>query len=474
MHELESIGAVYRNPAARWASPALVVPKPGTDTLRLTVDLRVPNSMTVPIQAAMPHLESRLQDTQGSTCYANIDKAHAYWQLALEEDSQEIHSIQTPIGVYTPTRILQGGTDSGNHYQAVTSEKFSQAGVHKILQWLDDFLIYSTDENELLEIIQKFFQVCSEFGFKVHAKKSKLFTKRVKFCGRILTAEGIQYDPRHFSALLDMKTPVFGSELQQLVCATNWMRNAIPDYARIIDPLHKLMEECYKRAGKRTKRAVRKLRIDGLWGAEHDSAFMCIKNQLAACTKLAYPKETHTMCMFTDASETHWSAVLTQVPSNQMSLSIAEQDHEPLCFLSGAFSGSSFNWSMPEKEGFSIVEAMTRLDYMTIGRTVSIFTDHANLVFIYNPYGSRPSIARHIASKLLRWAIKLSAFKYVVEHIPGELNVWADMMTRWAVKPRKEMKLNGKSLSLKIMQVAPVNPRSDSSYDWPVIYEIRE
>ena len=79
MHELESIGAVYRNPSARWASPALVVPKPGTNTLRLTVDLRVPNSMTVPIQAAMPHLESRLQDTQGSTCYANIDMAHAYW-----------------------------------------------------------------------------------------------------------------------------------------------------------------------------------------------------------------------------------------------------------------------------------------------------------------------------------------------------------------------------------------------------------
>ena len=132
IRELESIGAVYKNTAARWASPALVVPKPGTGKLRLTVDLKVPNSMTIPIQAAMPHLESRLQDTQGSKCYANIDKAHAYWQLALDEESQEIHSIQTPIGVYTPTRILQGGTDSGNHYQAVTSEKFDEGGVHKI------------------------------------------------------------------------------------------------------------------------------------------------------------------------------------------------------------------------------------------------------------------------------------------------------------------------------------------------------
>lgn len=44
--ELEEIGAVYKNPNSRWASPALAVPKPGTDKLRFTVDLRVPNSQT--------------------------------------------------------------------------------------------------------------------------------------------------------------------------------------------------------------------------------------------------------------------------------------------------------------------------------------------------------------------------------------------------------------------------------------------
>lgn len=73
---------------------------------------------------------------------------------------------------------------------------------------------------------------------------------------------------------------------------------------------------------------------------------------------------------------------------------------------------------------------MCRLDYIICGRTVSIFTDHANLVYLFDPYGRNPGIARHTASKLMRWALKLSVFRYVIEHVPGERNVWADMLTR--------------------------------------------
>lgn len=46
----EKIGVVYRNPSACWASPALAVPKPGTEHMRFTVDLRAINAITVLVQ----------------------------------------------------------------------------------------------------------------------------------------------------------------------------------------------------------------------------------------------------------------------------------------------------------------------------------------------------------------------------------------------------------------------------------------
>ena len=47
----------------------------------LLLTLRKPNSMMVPIQSSMPHLDYESQEVAGSTCYEDIDMAHAYWQL---------------------------------------------------------------------------------------------------------------------------------------------------------------------------------------------------------------------------------------------------------------------------------------------------------------------------------------------------------------------------------------------------------
>lgn len=122
--ELETVGALYKNPNSKWASPALAVPIPGSDSLRFTVDLWGPSSKTQPIQSAILNFESLLQDCEGSKCFAKVDFCHGYWQLALENDSQEMMSIQTPCGIFSPTLVPQGGTDSGKHFQSVTSKKF--------------------------------------------------------------------------------------------------------------------------------------------------------------------------------------------------------------------------------------------------------------------------------------------------------------------------------------------------------------
>lgn len=134
-----------------------------------------------------------------------------------------------------------------------------------------------------------------------------------------------------------MKKPTKAEELQQLLCATNWIINSIPEYAKSIAPLHALMELAYYKAGERTKRAMRKISIANHWGALHDEAFDYIKSKLAANVKLAHPKLDQSMCLFTDASGTHWGAVLTQVPSSDRWRQLEEEHHKPLSFISGAF-----------------------------------------------------------------------------------------------------------------------------------------
>ena len=189
--KLEELGIVRKNPTAKWASPALAVPKPGSEEFRFAVDVRAVNEQTEPMVSAMPDMEGLILSTAGSRVYCEVDFCHSYWQFLLHHTSQECMSIQTPLGIFTPYRIIQGGTDSGNHFQAATSPLF--ASIDKLIQWLDEFLLFAADEAELLDNVENFLKICEEYGLKVHAEKFKLFPPQQSFAAASLTKKGFVF-----------------------------------------------------------------------------------------------------------------------------------------------------------------------------------------------------------------------------------------------------------------------------------------
>jgi hypothetical protein len=87
IRELEELGLVVKNTGAEWASPPLILPKPGPDQYRMTVDLRVPNASTKPTTWPMPNLQDELHDLHGSEVFATLDFCQGYWQIPLHKDS---------------------------------------------------------------------------------------------------------------------------------------------------------------------------------------------------------------------------------------------------------------------------------------------------------------------------------------------------------------------------------------------------
>lgn len=94
-----------------------------------------------------------------------------------------------------------------------------------------------------------------------------------------------------------------------------------------------------------------------------------------------------------------------------------------------------------------------------------VFTDYANLVYIYDAVGQNPGIPRHTMSKLMRWAIKLTKFRFVIEHLGGSQNVWADMLTRWAARTCQEISPRGQKVATLMM--APITPLLSESFYLP-------
>lgn len=116
--ELQRKGLVKPNNRSRWACAPLIVPKPGPEQFRFTVDLRPVNSQTEPHPWPMPDMETVSSQVTGDVCYASLDLCQGFWQLPLDEESQECQSFITPDGVFSPTRVLHGATNAVEHSAA--------------------------------------------------------------------------------------------------------------------------------------------------------------------------------------------------------------------------------------------------------------------------------------------------------------------------------------------------------------------
>ena len=136
----------------------------------------------------MLHLDSEVMDFAGSTCFASLDFVSAYWQLPLHPDSYSACSIVTPKSVLASKRVLPGLANAASYFQSTVESLFSELRTN-LKAWLDDFNIHAMGETELLYPLARFFAICAEHRLFFSALKSVFFTRSVKWCGRVISAD---------------------------------------------------------------------------------------------------------------------------------------------------------------------------------------------------------------------------------------------------------------------------------------------
>ena len=157
---------------------------------------------------------------------------------------------------------------------------------------------------------------------------------------------------------------------------------------------------------------------------------MC-KHALAEQVTLSHRDDGKRLCVYTDASDSVWSGIVTQVPYEELKNAHEKQRHEPLAFLSGRFNSVQFGWSILEKEAYAILATLDRMYWIAATPDgFDLVTDHNNLIFLFDPLSVMPDMTQTSLRKVLRWAVRLSVYNYTCFHIKGTDNVWADLGDR--------------------------------------------
>ena len=92
LDELLEKGIIEEIPEAtptRWVSPLVVVPKAGSQDIRVCIDMRRANEAIVRERHPIPTLQEVIYDLNSATVFSKIDLKWGFHQIELEEDSRD-------------------------------------------------------------------------------------------------------------------------------------------------------------------------------------------------------------------------------------------------------------------------------------------------------------------------------------------------------------------------------------------------
>lgn len=95
----------------------------------------------------MHNQEASMAKLSKASCYGGLDLLQGYWQCPLALEAQDIFTIATPGGLYTPTRVPRSILNATSYFQATLTRVLE--GLNCMI-WVDDVIYWGLDEADLL------------------------------------------------------------------------------------------------------------------------------------------------------------------------------------------------------------------------------------------------------------------------------------------------------------------------------------
>jgi RNase H-like domain found in reverse transcriptase/Reverse transcriptase (RNA-dependent DNA polymerase)/Integrase zinc binding domain/Chromo (CHRromatin Organisation MOdifier) domain/Integrase core domain len=381
-------------------SPILFVPKKD-GTLRLCVDYRGLNKVTVKNRYPLPLMGEILDRVNGATVFSKIDLKDAYYRIRIQPGDEWKTAFRTRYGHYEYLVMPFGLTNAPAAFQAYINQALRGLVDDFCIVYLDDILIFSKTEEEHAEHLRL---VCDRLrAAELYAKPSKcqFYQQEMEFLGFIVNKQGVRMDPERVRTISEWKEHPPGSyrDVQVFLGFCNFYRRFIQGYSRITRPLTSLMKG--SKDGRKTGE------FDKEWGSAQQGAFLRLLSAFETAPLLHHFDPELPIRLETDASKYALSGILSQ---------LFEGRWHPIAFYSRQFKGPELNYGTPDQEMLAIVEAFKHWRHYLEGskHPVEVLTDHHNLqAFMKQP---------KLNGRQARWCYYLTPHDFIIRWQSGSTN----------------------------------------------------
>lgn len=396
----ENLRKGYIRPSKSPAAAPVFFIKKKDGTLRMVVDYRRLNEITVKNRYPLPLTMELVDALQKAKVFTTLDLRWGYHNVRIKKGDEWKAAFRTQEGHFEPTVMTFGLTNAPATFQHMMNDIFKDLiGVYVII-YLDDLLIFSEDESQHEEHVREVLKRLRENDLFCKPEKCRFKQTTVEYLGMLISKGTVAMDPGKVKAVVDWPIPKKVKDVQAFLGFANFYRRFIRDFSLIAKPLTSLL-----------KKDVR-----WNWSTAQQAAFEELKRRFTTAPILAMPDMSRQFIVECDASDFATGAVLSQVGMDGLV--------HPVAFYSKSLNDAERNYEIYDKELLAIVRALDEWRHYLEGASyqIDIVSDHKNLLYF--------SKSRTLTRRQARWSLFLARFYFEIRHRPGRLGGKPDAMSR--------------------------------------------
>ena len=391
-------GFIRRSESPAGAPILFVKKKDGS--LRLCVDYRGLNKVTVPNRCPLPLISETFDRLGKAKRFTKLDMRGAYNLLRIAEGDEWKTAFRCRYGHFEYQVMPFGLMNAPGTFQAFVNDVLRDFLDDFVVVYLDDILIYSESPEEHEEHVKKVLSRLEAAKLSLKLEKCEFDKTKVDFLGYVISTDGISMDPSKVAAIQEWATPKSAFDIQVFLGLANFYRRFVKNYSKIATPLTALLKKNAK----------------FIWSRAAQAAFEKLKYRLSTGPILRHFDPSKPCIMETDASDYALGGVVSQYDENGLL--------HPIAFYSRKLLPAEMNYQIYDKELLAIVATFKHWrHYLEFSEDITVvLTDHRNLEYF--------STTRNLSRRQVRWAEILSDYNFVIKYRPGSQNAAADALSR--------------------------------------------
>lgn len=187
----------------------------------------------------LPHIDNTHHQLAGVEFFTTLDMPSGYRQVEMSPQDQEKTAFRTYSGLFEFRKMPVSPGTFQRLMEVVLADLVGSAS----LVYLDDVLIVGRTVEEHKQNLCKVLNKIRAAGLRLKPKKCLFVKLQVEYLGHVVSAMGIETDPKKIEDIQEYPIPVNVKEIHCFVGLASYYKWFIRHFARIASPLHTLTKK---------------------------------------------------------------------------------------------------------------------------------------------------------------------------------------------------------------------------------------